>query len=131
GLAVIAAGVAFYLLRGKPPPRLTLAAARYEQLIGWREDHLAAAVPALQRSCAALLTRPDEAVLEARNKATDFGRIAEWRGPCTAAGQLPPGDDTAARQIFEANFAPYLAGNNDEREGLFTGYFEITLTGSH
>jgi len=113
GLAVIAAA-AFYLLRGKPAPRLTLAAARYDQLIGWREDRLAAAIPALQRSCAALLTRADDAVLEARNKATDFGKIAEWRGPCTAAGQLPAGDDAAARQFFEANFAPYLAGNNGE-----------------
>ena len=130
GLAVIAAAAAFYLLRGKPPPRLTLVAARYEQLVGWREDHHAAAIPAFLRSCTALLTRADAAVLEARNKATDFGRIGEWRGPCTAAGQLPAGDDGAARQFFEGNFAPYLAGNNGESEGLFTGYFEITLMGS-
>jgi peptidoglycan lytic transglycosylase A len=130
GLAIVAAAAAFYLLRGKPPPRLTLAAVRYDQLLGWREDHISAAIPALQRSCTALLARADEAVLEARNKATDFGRIAEWRAPCTAAGQLPAGDDVAARQFFEANFAPYLAGNNGESEGLFTGYFEITLTGS-
>jgi membrane-bound lytic murein transglycosylase A len=130
GLAVIAAAAAVYLLRGKPPPRLTLAAASYDQLVGWREDRLSAAIPALQRSCTVLLTRADAAVLEARNKATDFGKIAEWRGPCTAAAQLPTGDDIAARQFFEANFAPYLAGNNGESEGLFTGYFEITLTGS-
>ena len=63
GLAVIAAAAAFYLLRGKPPPRLTLAAASYHQLIGWRDDRLAAAIPALQRSCAVLLMRPDAAVL--------------------------------------------------------------------
>jgi len=130
GLAVIAGAIAVYLLRGKPPPRLTLAAARNDQLVGWREDRLAAAIPALQRSCAALLTRADEALLEARNKATDFGRIAEWRGPCTAAAQLSTSDDAAARQFFEANFVPYLAGNNGESEGLFTGYFEITLIGS-
>ena len=115
GLAVIAAAAAVYLVRGKPAPRLTLAAASYNQLIGWREDRLAAAIPALLRSCTVLLNRADAAVLEARNKATDFGRIAEWRGPCTAAGQLPAGDDAAARQFFEANFAPYLAGNNAER----------------
>jgi membrane-bound lytic murein transglycosylase A len=127
---MVAAAVAFYVLRGKPPPRLTLAAVRYDQLIGWREDRVAAAIPALQRSCTVLLARADEAGLEARNKATDFGKIAEWRAPCTAAGQLPAGDDVAARQFFEANFAPYLAGNNGESEGLFTGYFEITLTGS-
>ena len=46
---------------------------------------------------------------------------------------MPAGDDVAARQFFEANFALYLAGNNGESEGLFTGYFETVLekSGGH
>jgi membrane-bound lytic murein transglycosylase A len=43
---------------------------------------------------------------------------------------LPANDDKAARQFFEANFRPVLAANNGNTEGLFTGYFEITLNGS-
>ncbi len=36
----------------------------------------------------------------------------------------------AARRFFETGFAPLLAANNGDSDGLFTGYFEITLHGS-
>src|SRR6266446_329607 len=53
-----------------------------------------------------------------------------WCALCAAAEQLPPGDDKAARQFFETSFVAWLAGNNGAAEGLFTGYFEISLNGS-
>lgn len=65
-----------------------------------------------------------------RVKDVDFGTLADWRAPCAAAASLPAGDDTAARHFFEAGFVPVLAGNNGAVEGLFTGYYEITLNGS-
>jgi membrane-bound lytic murein transglycosylase A len=127
-LSIVA--LAAYLLRPPPPPRLTLAPARFDQLNGWRDDMVSLAVPALLRSCAAFLAKPDEAPLNARPKAADFGTVGEWRGPCGLAAALPAGDDNAARRFFESGFAPLLAGNNGNAEGLFTGYFEITLNGS-
>jgi membrane-bound lytic murein transglycosylase A len=129
-LALIAGGTAYYLLSPKPGSRLTLAPARYEELLGWRDDPVAAAIPAFLKSCVALAARSDAAAFDARPKNADFGTAGEWRPLCAAAEQLPAGDDTAARQFFEAGFAPWLAGNNGESEGLFTGYFEISLTGA-
>ena len=129
-LVLIAAAIAYYLLRPNPAPHLTLSAASYGQLIGWQEDPLAAAIPAFLRSCRTLGSRSDVAALDARTKNFDFGAAGEWRPLCAAAEQLPPGNDKAARQFFEASFVPLLAGNNGEPEGLFTGYFEISLNGS-
>jgi membrane-bound lytic murein transglycosylase A len=124
------AALAAYLLRPPPPPRLTLAPARFEQLNGWRDDMVSLAVPALLPSCAAFLPKPDDAPLNVRPKGADFGTVGEWRGPCGRAAALPAGDDNAARRFFENEFAPLLAGNNGNADGLFTGYFEITLNGS-
>jgi membrane-bound lytic murein transglycosylase A len=129
-LAAIAGALAYYLLQQKPGPRLTLAPARYVDLIGWPEDNVAAAIPAFLKSCGALASRAETAPLDARTKSVDFGTAAEWRPLCAAAEQLPSGDDKAARQFFETNFVPWLAANNGAAEGLFTGYFEISLNGS-
>ena len=129
-LLVIAAAIAFWLLRPKPPPRLTLALARYDQLTGWHDDRVAAAVPALLRSCAAFLAKADDAPLDARTKSLDFGPVGEWRKPCAEAAALPANDDAATRKFVEAAFTPLLAGNHGDSTGLFTGYFEITLRGS-
>jgi len=129
-LALLAAASSFYLLRPKPPPRLTLAPGSYDQLLGWRDDAVAASLPALLRSCKAFLAKPDGAPLDALTKSADFGPVAQWRAPCAAAEAVPANDDPAARQLFETAFTPLLAGNNGESQGLFTGYFEITLRGS-
>jgi membrane-bound lytic murein transglycosylase A len=129
-LTLAAAGVVAYLERPKSGPRLTLAPAKYEQLAGWSEDAVAAAIPAFLKSCAAVTSRADGALLDGRTKSFDFGSAAEWRPLCAAAEKLPAGDDTAARQFFETSFVPLLAGNNGDSEGLFTGYYEITLNGS-
>lgn len=129
-LALAAAALLAYLLRPKPLPRLTLAPGRYEAFVGWRDDRVAAAIPALLRSCAAFLARADDAPLDAKTKSADFGAVGEWRVPCAAAAALPANDDEAVRRFFETAFAPLLAGNNGNSAGLFTGYFEIALRGS-
>ena len=129
-LTLIAAAIAYYLLPPKPAPRLTLANTAYDQLAGWRDDAAAAAIPVFLKSCGALGSRADTAALDARTKSFDVGTAGEWRALCAAAEQLPAGDDQSARQFFESSFVPLLAGNNGEPEGLFTGYFEISLNGS-
>ena len=118
-------------LRPPPEPRLTLAPVGFDRLAGWNEDRVAAALPALLRSCRKLLAKPDDAPVDGQaEKHADFGTVADWRPACAAAAAVPAGDEKAARQFFEANFVPFLAGNNGEPDGLFTGYFEITLNGS-
>jgi membrane-bound lytic murein transglycosylase A len=129
-LALIAGVVGYYMLQPKPGPRLTFTPARYVEFIGWQEDAVAATIPAFLKSCSALASRAETAPFDARPKSGDFGTAAEWRPLCAAAEQLPAGDDQAAREFFETNFVPWLAGNNGAAEGLFTGYFEISLNGS-
>jgi membrane-bound lytic murein transglycosylase A len=129
-LALTAAAIVVYLQRGKPPPRLTLTPAQYDQLSGWREDAVAAAIPAFLKSCAAAASRSAAVALDGRTKSGDFGTAGEWGVLCAAAEKLPAGDDKAAREFFEIAFVPLLAGNNGNSDGLFTGYFEITLNGS-
>jgi len=135
-LGLIAISAVAYLivyvvvLRPPPPARLTLAGQRYDRLSGWADDSVAAAIPALLRSCAAFQRAPENGPLTSRAKDFDFGSVREWREPCAIAASLLPGDDTAARRFFETGFVPLLAGNNGVAEGLFTGYYEISLNGS-
>jgi membrane-bound lytic murein transglycosylase A len=128
---VLVAWLLAYLFYRKQQPRLTLAPATFDQLAGWRDDRVAAALPALLRSCAAIVAKPDGPTPDPLTKSVDFGTIADWRGPCAAAAAVPAGNDAAARQFFESGFLPFLAGNNGDNDGLFTGYFEITFDGSH
>jgi membrane-bound lytic murein transglycosylase A len=129
-LALLLGALIAFLLRRTVPPRLTLAPGSYQRLAGWGDDPVAAALPALLRSCAAFLARPDGAPLDRATKSADFGQVGEWRAACAGAAALPAKSDPAARQFFESAFAPLLAGNNDDSNGLFTGYFEMTLHGS-
>ena len=125
----IGAGLAVWFWP-KPPPKLTLAVARFDDLIGWRADKVGDAVPALLRSCGALSSKAEAAPLDPRPKGADFGRVGEWRRVCDLAALLPKSDQDVARRFFEAEFVPVGAGNNGDPEGLFTGYFEISLRGS-
>ena len=129
-LLLAGATAALWLLRPKPAPRLVLTPTTFERLSGWKDDHPAAALPPLLRSCTAFLAKPDESPLDPRTKSGDFGSVALWRKPCAAANAVPANDDAAARRFFEDAFVPLLAANNGDSDGLFTGYFEISLHGA-
>jgi membrane-bound lytic murein transglycosylase A len=113
--------------RPPPAPHLTLAAATYADLRGWSDDAVAAVLPALVKSCAALAKLADDVPLGPNGIA---GTAADWRAPCDAAAALNAPSDAAARRFFETAFTPFLAGNNDKHDGLFTGYFEPELRGA-
>jgi membrane-bound lytic murein transglycosylase A len=113
-----------------PPPKpahLVLQPAAFDALPGWSEDDVAAAIPALLKSCARRLTEPPTAMVGPDGIG---GRAADWRPPCAAAAAVPAGDDQAARHFFEAWFEPWLATDNGEADGLFTGYYEPLLDGA-
>src|SRR5207302_386480 len=57
------------------------------------------------------------------------GTAADWRAPCAAAAAIEAGSDAAARRFFEDGFTPFRAANNEDGEGLFTGYYEAELHG--
>jgi membrane-bound lytic murein transglycosylase A len=129
GALLIGLAAAIYRHYFPAPPKLTLRAARFAELDGWSEDHVAAVLPAFLKSCAVILARGDSEPVDKATKSSDFGMVADWRPACAQAAVLPPGDGPA-RNFFETNFSPLLAGNNGNSEGLFTGYYEIVLDGS-
>lgn len=110
-----------------PPEKLVLTPVAFAALPGWSADRVAEAVPAFQRSCAKV-----RALAADRSIGPDGvgGKAADWQAPCAELAKLPPGDDAAARAYFETWFTPYAAANNEERRGLFTGYYEVELKGS-
>jgi membrane-bound lytic murein transglycosylase A len=113
--------------RARPvPDRLALSPATFADLPGWKDDDLAAALPAFLRSCRRL-AEPRQG--DMGNDGV-FGTAAEWQSVCAGAARVPPGSAGPARTFFETSLAPLAASNHGEREGLFTGYYEPDLYGS-
>jgi len=108
-------------------------AATFSALEGWDQDRHGEVLPALQKSCAKLMTLPDERALGA-NDGVPGGRVKNWRGVCAAAASQDPTDNAGAKRFFETWFAPYEVRNGDGAanggEGLFTGYYEPELNGA-
>src|SRR5579862_6717124 len=109
-----------------PPPKLTLMPARFSDLPGWDDDQLGQALIAFVKSCGEIAQRNESAFIGLPGLHVT---AADWRDACAGAAQASP-DDASARAFFERYFTPYLAGNNGESEGLFTGYYEPLLHGT-
>ena len=125
-LPVAAALLAAFVLascapRVAPPARLSLEKTSFAALAGWSDDRQSDALSAFLRSCPVL--EKNGAVPER------LGSPGSWRAACEEAKTVGPGD-AAARAFFERRFTPYLAGDNGEAEGLFTGYYVPELRGS-
>ncbi|HKE17098.1 MAG TPA: murein transglycosylase A [Kofleriaceae bacterium] len=112
-----------------PPPedRLVLQRVSFADLPGWSEDEVGKAIPALVRSCTRLRRLGDDEQVGR----TDTGGLAgDWRRACQRAERVPAADHARARAFFEAEFVPFLASNNGDPIGRFTGYHEPLLHGS-
>jgi membrane-bound lytic murein transglycosylase A len=107
--------------------KLELAPAAFQDLPGWRDDALEAALPALLRSCRRIGALADGDPVSGQAFA---GKASDWRQACAAAAGLPPGDREAVRRFFETRFRPWSARNHRNPLGLFTGYYEPLLHGS-
>lgn len=110
-----------------PVPKLTLRAATFTDLPGWTADRQAEALPALAKSCERLMRQPADRALGPDGA---MGRIQDWKAPCEALAAVPRGNDAAARAYVERWFQPWVAANNSDEKGLFTGYYESALRGS-
>lgn len=107
----------------------TFIATTFSELQGWNLDRHGEAVPALKKSCAKLMTLPDDRSLGA-NDGVPGGRVKNWRGVCDAAKALDVADNAGAKRFFETWFAPYEVQGTQEEAGLFTGYYEPELNGA-
>ncbi|MHA1539557.1 MAG: murein transglycosylase A [Alphaproteobacteria bacterium] len=110
---------------------VSLTALPYEQVPGWDKGNHVAALSALQKSCVSFMKQPDHRVVKAKkDRSVTAGEIADWKSLCPMISRLPMEDNDAMRSFLESWFQPYRVAQNDESEGLFTGYYEAELRGS-
>lgn len=96
------------------PPRIG-EVVTWGSLPGWETDNLAEAWPALLQSCRVMPKRDPE-----------------WTPICDAAKSMGTTiNDKQARGFFQQWFEPHpMLGENDNPDGLITGYYEPLLHGS-
>lgn len=88
-------------------------AVSWDRLPGWQSDRHGEAWPALLASCERL------------------GDESGWRSVCRDAAALEDPSDARVRVFFESHFEPHpVTGDEGNREGLITGYYEPLLRGS-
>lgn len=119
-----AAGCAIFPF-GKKDDTLLLKPSDFSRIQNWDTDNHAEALPAFEKSCARLMKKDPAAEMGVGGFA---GTAAQWQDVCQKLAFLKEGDDV--RKFFEENFTPYEAWGADNRDGLFTGYYEATLHGS-
>ena len=110
-----------------PHDTLTLTKVGFADLPGWRDDALAEAVPSFLRSCERLAALAGDAPVGSDGHG---GKARQWRAACRAAGKLAPGDNDAARAMFEAEFVPYMAAGKAGPTGKLTGYYVAEIRAS-
>jgi membrane-bound lytic murein transglycosylase A len=118
-----------------PKHTLALSSVPFTAVPGWRQDHVAEAMPAFLASCRAILGPAAQPLGGQGEAAARGGTPAQWRPACDAAGAVPPGDDAAARSFFEAWFQPYAVADSgqpkaEQSQGLYTGYFDPEVVGA-
>ena len=113
---------------------LYVKASSFRDLPGWRDDNLADAVAAFDRSCARigkksedLAVNPGLYIDKNTQKPLYYGDLGK---ACAALAVLPNRENETLRSFFEQWFQPYEARAGSQKEGLFTGYYEAALHGS-
>lgn len=97
----------------------------FEKLPGWDSDSQSAALVPMQKSCARILKKD---AAKSFGPTDIAGSYADWQAVCE---KLPvDADDGTARAYFADNFMPYEIWDAQDRDGLFTGYYEPILHGS-
>ncbi|SDG23946.1 membrane-bound lytic murein transglycosylase A [Limimonas halophila] len=103
---------------------IALARKPVDALPGWTDDGVAEALPALRRSCDALLNKPDTQAVGPDGIA---GTVKAWRAPCAALAGVDAGDHAGVRRVLREHFAAYAVRGREGRKGTFTGYYSATL----
>ncbi len=116
----------------KNMPHLVLKPVSFSDLPGWgnmSEPNYGAAANAFTQSCARIAKAPPD---KSFGPLPQAGTYARWQSLCASFAQTGALlNDGAAKQFFEQNFQPYAVTDNGNPDGLFTGYYQASLHGSH
>lgn len=129
-MAVVAASLLLGGCQTQPlrSSSLELTPVSYQDLPGWEKDQMLKALPALKRSCSALLKKEPDAPMVTRRCGSGVAR--DWRPFCTHILKDPPQTERNIRQLLQRYLRPYQASSSQGTTGLFTGYDEPQLRGS-
>ncbi len=118
--------------REEPPSKgyLRLEPTPFDRVPGWLGDDHSQALAVFMKSCEKLGAQPAERTLGSDALGGLAGRIGAWHKICADAALIRPGNRTESQYFFESRFVAYLANNDFDPKGLFTGYFEPELRGS-
>ncbi len=117
--------VALFLLDEKKED-LHFALVSYDDLPGWSYAAAAESLPALQKSCAKMLTLPQGRTLPG---AAIGGTYSDWAKACEAISAVQQPADVGP--ILQQHFMPLEVSLKGNTEGVFTGYYEALLQGSY
>ena len=100
---------------------MRLTQVGFADLPGWNANDDKAALASFVRGCAVLAGKAPQTPMGGKGYA---GTVADWLSACGAG-------HGEARVFFEKNFTPYQLSAGTSRNGLFTGYYEPQINGSH
>lgn len=106
------------------PDKLVLKPVTFDDLPLWGADDFDGFAQAFGRSCARIAKNDPAKQFGALEAAGTYG---SWQDICK---KFESAAQTDLKTFFEANFTPHAVFNNEEQEGLFTGYYEASLRGS-
>lgn len=111
----------------QPEDHLTVEQISFSEIEGWQDDDHSKAREAFLRSCE---KRKELSPSAGGEKSQIIISDEAWGNPCLAAEKTVDAPQTG-RMFFEHYFVPFVVSNRDNRVGLFTGYYEPLLYGSH
>ncbi len=109
---------------------ITLEEKSFKDLAGWTKDDLSGVEIAFERSCKAILKKKPEQQMGRGHVAIPMV-YGDWQPICARFMENPALHESENfRAFLESETLPFLAANNTENAGKFTGYFEAELRGS-
>lgn len=112
---------------------LEYTAVFFAELPGWNEDKTLEALPAIQRSCEAILKADPNKIYWTRPDGNP-GYALDWHPFCNTVKSYcissKSKDEKEWREILTTHLIPYKLSLNGNSNGKFTGYYEPLLRGS-
>lgn len=107
-------------------PMVELQVADFDELVGWKKDNFAEAIPAFIENCKKISLN--------KNQAIDRSKIVistkDYHKICQRFSSAHIKSSEQFRRFIEQNFIPYLVLDNGNADGKFTSYYEAEIRAS-
>ena len=110
--------------------KLRLQPISFAEMQGWNRfsgSSVTGAVQSFKKSCAKFLRQPAD---KSAGNISIAMQAGDWHQVCKKLNAINPTNTGALKSFFQQNFTPLRALPNNEKGGVFTGYYEAELFGS-